>query len=48
MTVKKAVLVTALMLSGIVFMAAGLVNVDAGSTKANIITDGYGISELHD
>lgn len=48
MTVKKAVLVTALMLSGIVFMAAGLVNVDASSTKANNITDGYGVSELRD
>ncbi len=40
MTVKNAALVTALMLSGILFMAAGLVNVDASSSK-----DGYGVSE---
>ncbi|MFK4824299.1 hypothetical protein ACI0FM_05790 [Paenochrobactrum sp. BZR 588] len=44
MTVKHATLVTVLMLSGILFMAAGIFSVDAGD---QVSSDGYGVSVSH-
>lgn len=45
MSAKKATLLTALMLSAIVFMAAGIFSVDAGNQMVS--SDGYGISASH-
>jgi hypothetical protein len=42
MTTKSAALLTAVMLSAIIFMGAGLVSVDAGGHTVS--TDGYGVS----
>jgi hypothetical protein len=42
MTTKSAALLTAVMLSAILFMAAGLFSVDAGSHTVS--SDGYGVS----
>ncbi|MFC4625639.1 hypothetical protein ACFO1V_10500 [Daeguia caeni] len=42
MSAKKAALLTVLMVSGIIFMAAGLYSVDASGHVAS--SDGYGIS----
>ncbi|WP_374829545.1 hypothetical protein [Paenochrobactrum pullorum] len=44
MTVKHATLVTVLMLSGILIMAAGIFSVDAGD---QVSSDGYGVSVSH-
>ena len=45
MTAKHAALLTALMVSAIVFMAVGIFSVDAGASKVS--SDGYGISSAH-
>lgn len=42
MTLKSATLLTAIMLSAILFMGAGLFTVDAGGRTVS--SDGYGIS----
>ncbi|UXN61093.1 hypothetical protein [Phyllobacterium zundukense] len=42
MTTKSAALLTAVMLSAILFMGAGLFSVDAGSPTVS--SDGYGVS----